>query len=140
MREDNLDTFPSVQKAEMIPIIGEHLTCLENKIKQCFFSISIEEFDWIRNLFLDLSVINYYNYKLCEEEELASLLSDRALKLNYAQLPLDAFWISVMGEYPPTLSKKAIKVLLQFSTSYSQILNLNFVKCVSLTFVQILQQ
>ena len=72
MREDNLDTFPLVQKicgTEMIPTIGEHLTCLENKIKQYFFSISIEEFDWIRNQFLDLSVINYYNFKLCEEKE-----------------------------------------------------------------------
>ena len=37
MREDNLDIFPLVQKTcvtEIIPIIGEHLTCLENKIKQ----------------------------------------------------------------------------------------------------------
>ena len=37
MREDNLDTFPLVQNTcvtEIIPIIGEHLTCLENKIKQ----------------------------------------------------------------------------------------------------------
>ena len=67
IREDNLDTFPLVQKTwvtEMIPIIGEHLACLENKIKQYFFSISIEEFDWIRYPFLDLSVINYYNFKL----------------------------------------------------------------------------
>ena len=102
----------------MIPIIGEHLICLENEIKQYFFSISIEEFDWIRNPFLDLSVINYYNFKLCEEEELASLSSDRALKLNYALPLLDVFWVSVMGEYPPTLSKKAIKILSQFSTSY----------------------
>ena len=38
--EDNLDTFPFVQKTcvtEVIPIIGEPLTCLENKIKQYFF-------------------------------------------------------------------------------------------------------
>ena len=54
------------------------------------FKIS-KEFDWIRNPFLDLSVINYYNFKLCEEEEEASLSSDRTLKLNYARLPLDAF-------------------------------------------------
>ena len=49
MREDNSDTFPLVQKTcvtEMTPIIiGEHLTCLENKIKLYFFSISTEEFD-----------------------------------------------------------------------------------------------
>ena len=110
-KEDDLDIFPLVRKTcvtEIIPIIGKHLTYLENKIEQYFPSISIEEFDWIRNPFLDLSVINHYNFKLCKEEELASLSSNRTLKLNYAQLPMDAFWISVIGEHP-TLSKKAIK-------------------------------
>ena len=120
LKVDDLDMFPSVRKTcftEMIPIISAHLTCLENRIQEYFPSISIEEFDWIRNPFLDLSVTNLSNFHLCEEEELASLSSDRGLKLKYAQLPLDTFWISVMEEYP-TLSKKAIKVLLQFSTSY----------------------
>ena len=97
----------------MILIISAHLTCLGNRIQEYFPSISIEEFDWIRNPFLDLSVTNLSNFHLCEEEELASLPSDRGLKLKCAQLPLEAFWISVMEEYP-TLSKKAIKVLLQF--------------------------
>ena len=120
IKVNDLDMFPSVCKTcitKMIPIISEHLTCLENKIEEYFPSISIEEFDWIRNPFLDLSIINPSNSDLCEEEELASLSSDRGLKLKYAQLPLDTFWISVMEEYP-TLSKKAIEVLLQFSTSY----------------------
>ena len=120
MKVDELNMFPSVRKTcvtEMIPIISEHLTCLENKIEEYFPSISIEEFDWVRNPFLDLSNINVSNFELCEEEELASLFSDRGLKLKYAQLLSDAFWISVLEEYPK-ISKKAIKVLLQFSTSY----------------------
>ena len=120
MKVDDLDMFPSVRKTcvtEMILIISEHLTCLQNKIEEYFPSISIEEFDWIRNPFLDLSVNNLSNFELREEEELASLSSDRGLKLKYSQLPLDAFWISVMEEYP-ALSKEAINVLLQFSTSY----------------------
>ena len=61
MKVDDLDMFPSVRKTcvtVMILIISEHLTCLENKIEEYFPSISIEEFDWIRNPFLDLSVIN----------------------------------------------------------------------------------
>ena len=119
LKVDDLDMFPSVRKTcltEMILIISAHLTYLENRIQEYFPSISIEEFDWIRNSFLDLSVTNLSTFHLREEEELATLSSDRGLKLKYAQLPLDAFWISVMEEYP-TLSKKAIKVLLQFSTS-----------------------
>ena len=120
MKVDDLDMFPSARKTcvtEMILIISEHLTCLQNKIEEYFPSISIEEFDWIRNPFLDLSVNNLSNFEIREEEELASLSSDRGLKFKYSQLPLDAFWISVMEEYP-ALSKNAIKVLLQFSTSY----------------------
>ena len=85
--------------------------------KNIFPSISIEELDLIQNPFLDLSATNLSNFHLCEEEGLASLSSDRGLKLKYAKLPLDAFWIAVMEEYP-TLSKNAIKVLLNFSTSY----------------------
>ena len=120
MKVDDLDIFPSVCKTcltEMILIISAHLTCLENRIQDYFPSISIEEFDWICNPFLDLSVTNLSNFHLCEKEELASFSSDHGLKRKYAQLPLDTVWISVMEEYP-TLSKNAIKVLLQFSTSY----------------------
>ena len=114
LKVDNLDMFPSVRKTcltEMILIISAHLTCLENIIQEYFPSISIEEFDWIHNPFLDLSVTNLSNFRLCEEEELGSLSSDRGLKLKYAQLPLDPFWISVMEEYP-TLSKKSHQSLI----------------------------
>ena len=117
LKVDDLDRFPSVRitcLSEMILIISAHLTCLENRIQEYLPSISIKEFDWNRNPFLDSSVTNLFNFHLCEEEELASLSSDRGLKLKYAQLPLDAFWISVMEEYP-TLSKKAIKVITIFN-------------------------
>ena len=51
------------------------------------------------------------------KKELASLSSDRGLRMNHAERPPDAFWISIMHEYP-YIAKKAIKVVLQFSTSY----------------------
>ena len=69
---------------------GSHSAASEDTATY-FPLISIEEFDWIRKPFVDLSVINHYNFKLCEEEELAILSGDRTLKLNYAQPPLDAF-------------------------------------------------
>ena len=94
MKENNLAIFPLIHKtcvAKIIPIIVEHLTCLENGIEEYFPSISIEQFDWIHNPFIDLSIINFSNVKLCEEEELASLSSDCGLQFKYTQLPLDAF-------------------------------------------------
>ena len=38
-------------------------------------------------------------------------------KIKHAEMPLDNFWISIIKEYP-NLSKKAIKVLLQFTASW----------------------
>ena len=120
VKAGNLDMFPLIRKTsieKMTPIIVEHLTIFENRIEKYFPSINIQDFDWIRDPFADLTATNPCNLELCEEEELASISSDRELKLKHAQLPLDAFWISVKNEYP-VLSNKAIKVLLQFSTSY----------------------
>ena len=80
LKVDEFDMFPSVRKAcltEMNLITNEHLTSLENETQEYFPSISIEKFDWIRNPFLDLSATNLSNVHLCEEEELASLSSDR---------------------------------------------------------------
>jgi len=98
----------------MIPIILEHLACLETRVEDYFPSNNVDEFDWIRNPFVKLTDSNF---EMCEEKELASLSSDRGLRMNHAELPPDAFWISIMHEYP-YIAKKAIKVVLQFSTSY----------------------
>jgi len=110
--------FPLVCKTfvkEMIPIIVEHLTCLERRVEEYFPSINVDEFDSIRNPFVKLT--DSSNFALCKDEELPSLSSDRGVRVNHAELPLDAFWISIMQEYPFN-AKKAIKVLLQFSTSH----------------------
>ena len=54
---------------------------------------------------------------LAEEEELASISSDRGLKIKYDKLSLEKFWISIREEYSST-AKKALSILIQFSTSY----------------------
>ena len=43
--------------------------------------------------------------------------SDRGLKIKHAGVPIDTFWIAVKEEYP-SLAKKALTILMQFSTSY----------------------
>ena len=62
--------FPSVSKThvkEMMPIIVDHLTTLEEKLKFYFLSLNVDHYDWIRNPFIeiptDASLI------LAEEEE-----------------------------------------------------------------------
>ena len=117
MKPSTLDMFQLVCKTfvkEMIPIIVEHLTCLEMR-EEYFPSIYVDEFDWIRNPFVKLT--DSSNFALYKDEELSSLSTDRGLRVNHAELPLDAFWISIMQEYPSN-PKNAIKVLLQFSTSH----------------------
>jgi len=45
------------------------------------------------------------------------LASDRMLKLKHEELNLDVWWILVENEYP-AIAEKALRLLLQFSTSY----------------------
>lgn len=49
----------------------------------------------------------------CEEEELATISSDRGLRITHSTVPIDAFWTSIQEECP-TLAKKALPLLLQF--------------------------
>jgi hypothetical protein len=52
-----------------------------------------------------------------EEEKLTELQCDRTLKMKFNEVPLDVFWVSVRKGYL-VISAKAVKILLQFSTSY----------------------
>ena len=45
---------------------------------------------------------------------MACVSSDRGLKIKHAGVPIDTFWIAVKEE----LAKKALTILMQFSTSY----------------------
>ena len=53
-----LEMFPLVGKDSsdgLIPLIVDHLTILEDKMDYYFPSINIEQYDWIRNPFIDIS-------------------------------------------------------------------------------------
>ena len=43
--------------------------------------------------------------------------NDRTLQLKFNNVALNSFWISVENEYP-VLAENALKILLQFSTSW----------------------
>jgi hypothetical protein len=50
-------------------------------------------------------------------EKLAELQCDRVLKMKFNEVPQIVFCISTRKEYP-VISAKAVKISLQFSTSY----------------------
>ena len=119
LEKKKVDIFPSLNDNttdEIISAVTEHLTLLEEKIEFYFPSINVETYDWIRNPF---ATVDTSNSKLSyqEEEELINLSSDRTLKIKFSEMVLEEFWIFVQEEYS-ALSMKALKILLQFSTSY----------------------
>ncbi|XP_065650578.1 zinc finger BED domain-containing protein 5-like [Hydra vulgaris] len=114
-----VDIFPSLNDNttdEIISAVTYHLTLLEEMIEFYFPSINVETYDWIRNPFAKVDASNNkLSYQ--EEEELMNLSSDRTLKMKFSETVFEEFWIFVQEEYS-AISIKALKILLQFSTSY----------------------
>jgi hypothetical protein len=105
----------ATNKKYILPLILNHLDALHNQISHCFPSLVVEEYDWIRNPFV--AIHPSIQLSLEEEEELIDIFSDRTLKLKHSEDDLTSFWIGVEKEYP-NISQKAVKILLQFSTTY----------------------
>ena len=112
------DMFPTMRTnctKEMIPIVVEHLTALEENIDHYFPSLNTEKYDWVHNPFID--VPSNIGFKLCEEQEFATISSDRSLRIKHSAVDIDTFWISIQKEFP-ALAEKVLLVLFQFPTSY----------------------
>ena len=51
----NIDMFPNAAVTnckEIIPLISEHITTLQDKIQHYFPNLHIEDYDWVRNPFI----------------------------------------------------------------------------------------
>ena len=68
---DMLPTMRTNCTKELIPIVVEHLTALEENIDHYFPSLNTEKYDWVCNPFVD--VPSNIGFKLCEEEQLATI-------------------------------------------------------------------
>ena len=111
--------FPLVAQTkcqEILPLILDHLTSLQGRIDHYFPTLSIEDYDWVRDPFLEI-LSREGIFTLREEEELTDIRHDRTLKLKYRDSSLESFWVSIENEYP-SIAIKAIKILLLFSTTY----------------------
>ncbi|XP_014785594.1 protein FAM200A-like [Octopus bimaculoides] len=114
----NLEMFPSVFKRncqEIALLILNHLHTLLTNAGKYFPSISVDQYDWIRNSFVEFEP--FEEQFTLTEEELVSVLNDRTLKLKHSELNLTAFWLLVEKEYP-AIAQKVLRLLVQFSTSY----------------------
>jgi hypothetical protein len=89
---------------------------LEDKMKQYFTSLKVNECDSVRNPFA-VTTEDTKHLPLQEAEELTEPQADRTMKLKHREKTLLQFWILVKREFP-VLSEQAISVLLPFSTTY----------------------
>ena len=118
VKESNFKSFPKTAECELKNdislLIVDHLILLQNKINNYFPNLEIQDYDWNRNPFIST---NTRNLSLVEEEELAEIKNDRSLFIMYKESDLDRFWVCV-SRIHLNIGNKALKILLQFSTTY----------------------
>ena len=118
VKESNFESFPKTAECELKNdislLIIDHLILLQNKTNNYFPNLEIQDYDWIRNSFIST---DKGNLSLVEEEELAEIKNDRSLFIMYKESDLDRFWVCVSGIHL-NIGNKALKILLQFSTTY----------------------
>lgn len=127
VQRGDIEMFPTINEClinvgddiskQMLILIGEHL----NELAVSFQKYFPEEEDprkgnlWINDPFTE--DVNTCNLNLSEKERLIELSSDTTLLSRYKKETLSHFWMSLENEYP-SLSHKAIKLLLIFTTTY----------------------
>ncbi|KOC62786.1 SCAN domain-containing protein 3, partial [Habropoda laboriosa] len=112
-------TYKSMIKNKqlILDLTQPHLSLLQEKLNHYFFTINTEQYNWIRNSFLADAENSTEALSLQIREEFIELRNDGTLKLNFSEMPLADFWISVKKEYPQ-ISVKVVPILLPFSTTY----------------------
>ena len=116
--DEYLSNNGSVNVDLIIVDVNDILISLAEHFDKYFSKVvpdNIENFDWIRNPF-NVEIADSMLIKN-ELEELAEISCDRTLKISFMQQQLSKFWLTVASEYP-LLSRKAVKILLPFATTY----------------------
>jgi hypothetical protein len=87
--------FPLAVDTDICSSLGlEHLSVLQDKVKQYFPSLNVNECDWFRNPFA-VNTEDTKHLPLQEAEELTELQADRTMKLKFREETLLQFWMLV---------------------------------------------
>ena len=104
------------KKSMMLPsdlsVFVQHLFMLELKLAQYFPDLS--SYKWISDPYVQPIPSSF---TVEEKEDYIDLTCNSFLKRTFNSVNLKHFWISVNDEYP-ALTKKALRVLVPFATSY----------------------
>jgi hypothetical protein len=119
VEKKQLQMFPLISEADphgevTSGLILNHLLGLDDKMKQYFSSLAVDEDDWVRNPY---DVSPDATTHLPMEKQVAELRSDRTPQRKYGELSLLKFRILSKGEYPAT-AEEAVSTLLPFSSTY----------------------
>jgi hypothetical protein len=127
IEERNLNIFPklnaftednNVELSEtgIERCIREHLINLQSSFSKYFPEKMNDKYSWNRGPSHKVSPPKN-DFSLEEEENYIGLAFDNSLKLRFRRQSLTEFWVGV-GEEHPDLTKKAINILLPFTTAY----------------------
>ncbi|XP_068229341.1 zinc finger BED domain-containing protein 5-like [Palaemon carinicauda] len=125
VQKDDVSNFPSLQQpcykglGTVKNLILNHLEQLIEAVDKYFPSLSTEKLDWIVSPFELADMAEELDFTAIERDEFLDMSADSTLKVKFekSDVTLAAFWHGTLGEYP-NLAKKAISLLLPFSTSY----------------------
>ncbi|XP_066940968.1 zinc finger BED domain-containing protein 5-like [Macrobrachium rosenbergii] len=125
VQKDDVSNFPSLQQpgyngfGTVKNLILNHLEQLREAADKYFPSLSTEKLDWIVSPFKLADMAEELDFTAIERGEFLDMSADSTLKVKFEKgdVTLEAFWHGTLGEYP-NLAKKAISLLLPFSTSY----------------------
>lgn len=125
VQKDDVSNFPSLQEpgykglGTVKNLILNHLEQLREAVDKYFPSLSTEKLDWIVSPFELADMAEELDFTAIERDEFLDMSADSTLKVKFekSDVTVAAFWHGTLGEYP-NLAKKAISLLLPFSTSY----------------------
>lgn len=126
------DSFPCVQKiveeiaTDQSLVVSSHIPCmiqslhnLEKTLLSYFPELNSDADNghrWILNPFLDMSV-QLADLTTKMKENLIDVAADGMLKMEFNSQKIDVFWMKRKEEYPE-LAREALRLLVQFATSY----------------------